>query len=215
MARRRRVGNLLALAVLSVVAERPMHAYEMASVIRARGKDRDMAVKWGSLYTVVHNLDRHGLIEAAGSAREGGRPERTVYRITGAGRAELDDWTRELLSEPEEERPRFEAGLSVMGGLPPDEVTDLLRRRLDVLRREIAARRAELERDRAGLPRLFLLESEYGLAMREAEAEWTRSLLGELAGGSFPGLDQWREFHRTGRLPPDVAGLAERRSVTD
>ncbi|MBB6348261.1 PadR family transcriptional regulator [Nonomuraea muscovyensis] len=215
MTKRRKVGNLLALAVLSALVQRPMHPYEMASVLRARGKDRDMAVKWGSLYTVVHNLDKHGLIEAAQSSREGGRPERTVYRVTDAGRAELEDWTRELLSTPEEEHPRFEAGLSVMAGLAPDEVTTLLRRRLEALETRIAAQRAALDRERAQIPRLFLVESEYALAMREAEAAWTRSLLDELAAGTFPGLEQWRAYHRTGRLAPDVAGLAERGSVTD
>src|SRR2546426_6652917 len=101
MAKRRKVSNLLALAVLGVLVQRPMHPYEMASVLRARGKDQDLPIKWGSLYTVVRNLDKHGLLEAAESARQGGRPERTIYRITEAGRAELVDWTRELVSTPE------------------------------------------------------------------------------------------------------------------
>ncbi|MDR8410074.1 PadR family transcriptional regulator [Nonomuraea sp. 3-1Str] len=215
MAKRRKVGSLLALAVLSVVAQRPMHAYEMASVLRARGKDQDMAIKWGSLYTVVHNLARHGLLREAGSDRQGGRPERTVYEITAEGRAELADWTRELLSDPEEAPRRFEAGLSVMGGLAPEEVTALLRRRLDALERLVAAQREALERDAGDLPRLFVLESEYALAMREAEAAWTRSLLEELAAGTFPRLAEWRAFHGSGHIPQDMAGLAERGAVTD
>ncbi|MBN6056874.1 PadR family transcriptional regulator [Nonomuraea sp. RK-328] len=210
MAKRRKVGSLLALAVLSVVAQRPMHAYEMASVLRSRGKDQDMEIKWGSLYTVVHNLARHGLLREAGSDRQGGRPERTVYEITEEGRAELADWTRELLSDPEETPRRFEAGLSVLAGLPPDEVAALLRLRLDALEGLIAARREALERDSGEIPRLFVLESEYGLAMREAEAAWTRSLLDELAGGTFPRLEEWRAFHGMGLLPADVTELAER-----
>ncbi len=83
----RKVSNMLGLAVLATVVERPMHPYEMATVIRERGKDQDMTLKWGSLYTVVQNLHRHGFIEVVESARHGGRPERTVYRITDAGRA--------------------------------------------------------------------------------------------------------------------------------
>ncbi|GAA2275251.1 PadR family transcriptional regulator [Nonomuraea roseoviolacea subsp. roseoviolacea] len=215
MAKRRKVGSLLALAVLSVVVQRPMHAYEMASVLRARGKDQDMAIKWGSLYTVVHNLAKHGLLREAGSDRQGGRPERTVYEITAEGRAELADWTRELLSDPEEAPRRFEAGLSVMGGLPPEEVTALLRRRLAALDRLTAAQREALERDGGELPRLFVLESEYALAMREAEAAWTRSLLDELTGGTFPRLEEWRAVHGAGRMPADVAELAERGRDTD
>ena len=53
MSKRRKVGNLLGLAVLSAVALKPMHPYEIASVLRERGKDQDIKIKWGSLYTVV------------------------------------------------------------------------------------------------------------------------------------------------------------------
>jgi hypothetical protein len=44
------------------------------------------------------------------------------------------DWTRELLSTPEPEHPKFTAGLSVQMILPPDEVIALLRARLGRLR---------------------------------------------------------------------------------
>lgn len=203
--KRRKVGNLLGLAVLSVLVQRPMHPYEMATVLRARGKDTDMAIKWGSLYTVVRNLDRHGLIEVAGSGREGGRPERTTYRITDAGRAELKDWTRELVATPVREPGKFTAALSVLGALEPAEATALLRARLETLRAEIAGRRAELDRERADLPRLFLIEGEYELAMREAEAAWVAALVGELAGGTFPGQEQWAAYHETGEIPGDLA----------
>ncbi len=64
MVEKRKVANLLALAVLATVVQRPMHRYEMASVMRARGKDRDMNIKWGSLYTVVANLEKNGLLRA-------------------------------------------------------------------------------------------------------------------------------------------------------
>ncbi|MBB5783652.1 PadR family transcriptional regulator [Nonomuraea jabiensis] len=215
MPKRRRVGNLLALAVLTVAGQRPMHPYEMASVLRARGKDQDMPIKWGSLYTVVRNLEKHGLIEAVESGRQGARPERTVYRVTEAGREEADDWTRELLSTPVREPSSFEAGLSVLAGLGPDEVVPLLRQRLELLEQQLQDARQALERDREEVPRLFLLESEYALAMREAETGWVRALLAELASGTFPDLDGWRAFHRTGDLPPEVADIAERGSTAD
>ncbi|MFC5833359.1 PadR family transcriptional regulator [Nonomuraea insulae] len=195
MANRRPVSNLLALAVLTAVVQRPMHPYEMASVLRARGKDQDMPIKWGSLYTVVRNLDKHGFLEAVESGRQGGRPERTVYRITEAGRQEADDWTRELLSTPEREPSAFEAGLSVMGGLGPDEVVPLLRRRLELLEERIAADRQALEEERGQVLRLFLVESEYALAMLEAQAAWVRELLAELTEGTFPDLEGWRAYH--------------------
>jgi DNA-binding PadR family transcriptional regulator len=213
VAKRRKVGNLLALAVLSAVIQRPMHPYEMASVLRERGKDQDMKVKWGSLYTVVGNLEKHGMIAATESVRQGGRPERTVYRITDAGRAELVDWARELLATPEQEPLRFQTALSVMAAIPPDEAADLLRQRLTALTEQITTQRTALAAVGQEIPRLFLVETEYELAIRDAEATWITDLLAELDSGQFPGLDGWRYFHRTGEVPPEQAELARRGST--
>ncbi|MEU5905217.1 PadR family transcriptional regulator [Micromonospora sp. NPDC047527] len=212
MPKRRKVGNLLALAVLSALVQRPMHPYEIATTLRAWGKDQDMEFKWGSFYTVVRNLDKHQLIEAVESVRDSRRPERTVYRITEAGRAELVDWARELVSTPVPEHPRFRAGLSVLAALHPDEATDLLRQRLDLLEGAIRQDRDTLDAHLRDIPRLFLVESEYDLAMRAAEAAWLRALLGELTSGTYPGLDTWRAFHETGEMPAELTELAERTS---
>ncbi|WP_280265795.1 PadR family transcriptional regulator [Nocardia wallacei] len=213
MAKKRKVGNLLALAVLAALVERPMHRYEIAAVLKQRGKERDMDIKWGSLYTVVQNLDKHGFLEVVGSEREGARPERTIYTITPAGRAELEDWTRELLSTPEPEPHRFMAGLSILALLPPDEVVSLLSQRLDGLERTIADLRRELEKA-AAVPRLFLIESEYDIAMLQAEAAWVRSLREELTSATFPGVDLWRQWHAEGMAPAEVVERVERGEFT-
>jgi DNA-binding PadR family transcriptional regulator len=209
MAKRRKVGNMLALAVLSIASIQPMHPYEMATRLRAYGKDQDMPIKWGSLYTVVQNLEKNGYLAVEESNRQGGRPERTVYRVTEAGRAEMLDWIRELIGVPEREFPRFEAGLSVMSALGPDESIELLRVRAGALEKQLAEQRAALDAA-ADVPRIFLIESEYDLAIREAELTWVRALLAEMEGGTLPDLDPWRAFHRSGEMPAEFAELAER-----
>lgn len=210
MAQRRKVNNLLALAVLATVVQQPMHPYEVASVLRERGKDRDMKIKWGSLYTVVANLEKNGLITATENVRQGGRPERTVYAITDAGRTELGDWVRELISTPEPEQTKFQAALSVMAVLSPSEAIALLRRRLEALRKRTGEDRALLDRTGTDVPRLFLIEEEYALAIVEAEAAWVRGVLGELESGSFPGMTMWQAYHDTGELPEQLKEIAEK-----
>ena len=161
MARRRPVNNPLALALLaSLDTGGPTHPYELASTLRS--------VKWGSFYTVVQNLEKYGLIEAVGTDRDGRRPERTTYAVTDDGRAELKDWLRELVAVPETEPPAFEAALSVLGVLPPDEVTALLATRVAALEDDLAARRTT-----GGGP----LAAQYALAMRQAELAWCRRVL--------------------------------------
>ena len=205
MAKRRKVGNLLALAILALLAAgKPMHPYEMASVLRRTGKEHDMKIKWGSLYTVVQNLEKHDLIKATGSDRDGRRPERTSYAITGAGRAELTDWMSELLSVPEPEQSRFVAALSVLGVISPDEVPVLLGQRLQRLEAGIAGMRTAVDEAARTVPWLFLIESDYELAMRQAEADWVRALLAQFAEGTLPGIALWREYHKTGQLPDEL-----------
>jgi DNA-binding PadR family transcriptional regulator len=203
---RRKVGNLLALTLLVQLAERPMYPYEMASVLRERGKDQAIKINWGSLYTVVQNLDKHGFIEAVNVAREGRQPERTTYRITDAGLAEMRDWLRELLAKPEREYSRFEAGLSDCGVLGPDEVIDLLRQRLATLEAANAKTADDLLTWQEQIPRLFLIEGEYRLAMLRAEAEWVRGLIQEITDGTLPDVDAWRRYVETGTLPAEFGG---------
>ena len=212
---KRKVSNLLALAVLATVVERPMHRYEMASLMRARGKDRDMNIKWGSLYTVVANMEKHGLLVPVGVTRQGARPERTVYQITDDGRRELVDWTRDLIADPQTEHTSFTAGLSVLSALAPDDAARLLRQRLDRLTEQLAADADELAMFARDVPRLFLIEDEYRTTMLRAEADWVRSLLDELTDGTFPDLESWRAWHETRTLPPDFADLSRRGAQPD
>src|SRR5262245_30900653 len=185
----------------------PMHPYQMASVLRRTGKEQDSKIKWGSLYTVIQNLEKHGFIAAVSSQREGRRPERTLYGITDAGRAELRDWLRELVAEPEPEFPRFEAALSVLGVLPPDEVTELLEIRQATLDGQIEQGRAALRNEK--VPRIFLIEAEYALAMKEAEAAWVRALREELRTGALEGMAEWRQYHKDGAAPPEWVRMLE------
>ena len=209
MAKRRKVGNLLALYLLSLLAQQPMYPYEMAQTLRSRGKDKNFKINWGSLYTVVNNLEKYGFIEEAGTVREGRQPERTTYQITAQGLAELRDWLAELLSVPEDENSAFVTALSEGGNLPPDQVIRLLTIRLATLDKDNAAHQADLKLWSERLPRILLLEAEYQLAMRLAQATWVRGLLRELVEGTIDGIETWRQIHETGEIPPEFKELDE------
>src|SRR5215468_5203600 len=124
---KRKLSNPLALAVMVLLYERPMHPYEMAATLKERHKEDSIKLRYGSLYTVIDMLLERGLIAPRETSREGKRPERTVYALTPAGLDELRDWMRELLRDPAKEYPQFEGALCLMPVLPPDEVVSLLR----------------------------------------------------------------------------------------
>lgn len=197
MAQRRKVGNLLALAVLSYLIQRPMHPYELGRTLREHGDARSIRFNHGSLYMVFQQLARAGFILELETTRAGQRPERTVYALTGTGRQELRDWLRELVEQPQHEYPQFVAALSLIAALPPDEVIELLRHRL----RHLGEQRAEI-RDLVdttlaqGVHPLFLIEEDYRLALLAAESSFVDRFLEQLTDPETGWARQWAEFHR-------------------
>jgi DNA-binding PadR family transcriptional regulator len=197
VASKRKVSNPLALAVMALLYERPMHPYEMVSLMRERGKHETVRLRYSSLYSVVSALEREGLILPKETVREGKRPERTIYEITDAGREEFLTWLRELLREPVKEYTQFAAGLSFLPGLPPEEAMALLEERVGRLEAETEEMRSRLDhaRERYNLPRLFLVESEHELMLREAELEWVRRIIDDMETGKLGNLAEWRSLH--------------------
>jgi DNA-binding PadR family transcriptional regulator len=194
--RKRKVANPLALAVLALLAERPMHPYEMSTTLRERAKEESIKLNYGSLYSVVESLRRHELIDVQETVREGRRPERTVYAIADLGRRELVDWMSELLSVPVKEFTQFEAALSLMPVLGPGDVRRLLETRLTRLDAEIAGMTGVLDgmRER-GMPYLWAIESDFARALRRAERAFVADLIDKIAAGSLDGVDVWRQAH--------------------
>jgi DNA-binding PadR family transcriptional regulator len=78
--------------VLGVLATGPLHGYAVIEELKARsGGELDLAE--GTVYPVLHRLERRGLLRSAWSQAEGRR--RRVYRLTASGRRELETRTRE------------------------------------------------------------------------------------------------------------------------
>ncbi len=209
MAARNR-SNPLALAVLVCLYERPMHPYEVATTLRQRQKHDSVKLNYGSLYAVVDSLERRSLITPKGTERSGRLPERTVYDLTGAGRIEMHDWLTDLISTPVKDYPEFEAALSFIPALPPDDVVALLDERAQRLEFELAqmgSSRELVEKQR--LPRLFWVEAEFRALLREAELAYVRKLAREIESGTLEGVEWWREVHEHAGepvwLPPTVA----------
>jgi len=211
MAQKSRLGNPLALAVLALLFERPMHPYEMAATLKERRKEDSIKLRYGSLYTVIEGLLARGLIVAKEISRAGKRPERTVYALTAAGLDELRDWMRELLRDPAKEYPQFEGALCLMPVLPPDEAVSLLRQRALQLSGNVWQMEAQLaelaQTDLSALtgkqdlppalagqkfPPLFSVEAEYRLARIKAELAFVNELVRRITEEGWGPVDLWR-----------------------
>jgi DNA-binding PadR family transcriptional regulator len=204
-------ANPLALAVLALLFERPMHPYEMAATLKQRNKDESIKIRYGSLYTVIELLVKRGFIAAMETSREGKRPERTVFALTSSGCDELRAWMQDLLRQPLKEYPQFAAGLSLMPVLTPEEAVALLRQRAlhltaevtrieahlaAVLQQEVPITPDELPPLLVGkkFPPLFVIEAEYALALMRAELAFVNELVRRITEEGWGPVELWREL---------------------
>ncbi len=112
--------DLPGLTVLALLLTGPRHTYEMHRMMIDTHKDFVTGLP-RSMYHAVERLLRDQLIRVVGTARNGTRPERTVYELTAAGRGELTARVRRLLEQPDPDATLLVAALSFIGCLPPVE----------------------------------------------------------------------------------------------
>ena len=191
----KRPANALPLAVLTLLFEKPMHPYEMSTTLRQRSKEESIRLNYGSLYAVVESLRKKGLIVAGETTREGNRPERTVYELTDEGASAMHEWLSEMLRDPSPQFTDFEAALSLMGAIPPDEALALLRLRLKALRISSSQYEGVRSSIPQGFPALFLVEGDYAEALRQAEIAFVEKLVADLDKDRLGGMDVWRRIH--------------------
>lgn len=181
----------IALAILAMLFEAPMHPYRMQRLIKERGKDEVINVaQRASLYQTIQRLDRDGLISAQQTIRDDKRPERTVYEITERGRVIVVEWMREILSTPAMEYPEFPAAVSFLPLLSPEDVLRQLELRAKAMEAELR-RTDDLLKQAAPIPRLFLLETEYLRAVQAAELSWVNGVVEDLRAGRLTWSEAW------------------------
>jgi DNA-binding PadR family transcriptional regulator len=174
----------LAMAVLELLLEKPMHPYEIAQVLRARNIEARANVKTGSLYHAVERLEAAGHIEVVDTQREGRRPERTVYGVTEAGRDAFVERAKAMLGTIVPDFPEYVSGLSALNELDREDVLAELRTRALRLRAEDAAGQVIMENLAAKpLPAIYWLDVRFIAARRAFELAWTNQLIEDITTG--------------------------------
>jgi PadR family transcriptional regulator PadR len=76
------------LLILSLLARRPMHGYELSKLIEARSSGT-VRFKAASLYPLLYRLEQRGWIQGRWVEKAGQR-RRRHYRVTADGQKRLD-----------------------------------------------------------------------------------------------------------------------------
>jgi DNA-binding PadR family transcriptional regulator len=174
----------LALAILGLLENGPLHPYGIQRLIKQWGKDQVVNVgQRTSLYRMIVRLEEAGLIGIDATERDERYPERTTYHLTEAGRTACREWLADILTTPRNEFPEFPAALSFVMLLTPETAGEVLQERRKRLKQRLADFDTELKTD--GVPRWALLETEYQKAITEAEVAWIETIVDDLHEGSL------------------------------
>lgn len=168
------------LVLLSLLKEKPRHAYEIEQVIEERNMRYWTEIGFSSIYRVLSKLEDKGLLRGEVQPPEGRGPARKVYHLTQAGE---DAWQQDALANlanPARKYSSFLLGLDNLCALPPEQALQAMRTYLadqqavhDGLAKEV---------DQHSLKDDFFIHLffDYMLCQMSAEIEWLQENIPQL-----------------------------------
>lgn len=171
--------------LLALLAEAPSHGYQLKSAFERRTGNQWL-LNIGQVYTTIQRLEHKGLVEALPSPA--GDDDRREYRITEAGRAELEAWFASpvVLDEPTRDELTIKVLLATAAG--SIDLTGLLQRQRRASIEQLQAytqrkAQADPERDVA-----FLILLDALIFRSEAEIRWLDACDARLRALGLAGL---------------------------
>lgn len=167
------------LAILTLIAEKSRHGYEIEQIIEERGMREWTEIGFSSIYYLLKKLEEKGLIEGRMERQAGRGPARKVYRITDSGIEARRAGVFEALSMPQRAYPLIQLGLASLPGVSRSEALAALRRYRDNLTdrlEHVKNRRDESQ----PLPYFVEAMFSHSITMIEAERRWTDKFMNQL-----------------------------------
>jgi DNA-binding PadR family transcriptional regulator len=155
--------------LLALLAEAPSHGYQLKSAFERRTANQWL-LNIGQVYTTIQRLEQKGLVEFVSAPSPD--DDRREYRITNAGRTELESWFASpvVLDEPTRDELTIKVLLATAAGSV--DVSGLLQRQR---RASIEQLQAYTQRKAAADPErdvAFLILLDALIFRTEAEIRW-------------------------------------------
>lgn len=121
------------LIILGLLKNKPMHGYEIQTIIQVSRVDQWANVLSGSIYYALNKMEEEGIIETVKEERTGARI-RKIYGITAKGEEEYVNLLKDHLHTPPHSlKSDFMVSLAMISQLPKDEAITLLKSNLSQL----------------------------------------------------------------------------------
>lgn len=189
-------GEITRLTLLGMLAARPMYGYELRQQMKLYDMEHWVDIRPGSIYSALPRMATDGLLEVTDVSQKGNRPQKTVYGVTEAGRAELIRLLRAAWAKPAGMAQPVDVALFFIWLLPPEEVAASLEDRIAALDGVLAqiAHNQKVSFDAiatAGAkvpPQYVEMMTDlfaHSLQMATTEKEWSQHTLERVASGVF------------------------------
>ncbi len=169
------------LVILGLLRERPLHGYEIKHIIEDHMGDWT-SIAFGSIYFALRKLADQGLLKIEATEQQGGRPSRTVYGVTDAGRTEFLRLLRALWGGVKRETYTIDLGLFFMDALPESEIVSFLQQRVEELEKSLAYLQVHRNDQLANphVPARARWIFDHSTSHLQAELAWTQTVLSEV-----------------------------------
>ncbi len=165
------------LVILTLIAERPQHGYQIEQVIEEREMRQWTELGFSSIYYILNKLEGQGYIEGKVEQAAGRGPARKVYTITQSGFQACQEGILKSLAEPPRPESMFLLGLANLPAVPQEEALPALRAYADHLaeRLEHLKQRGQIGAD--SFPTHVAAMFDFSLKMIQAELAWVKQFI--------------------------------------
>jgi DNA-binding PadR family transcriptional regulator len=171
------------IVVLSLIAEKPRHGYDLEREIDERGMREWTEIGFSSIYYLLNKLQNDGMLQSQLQPADGKGPARKVYQLTPAGRAALIEAALASLSVPHKFSSPFLVGLANYPLLDRNQLLAAiegyaghLKSRLDHMRQREEAQKP--------LPGFVEAMFSYSRVLVETELDWMQRFIAQVEAGN-------------------------------
>lgn len=168
------------LAILSLIAERPRHGYEIEQVIQERGMRDWTEIGFSSIYYLLKKLEKAGWVNSQLEPENEQGPARRVYAITDEGRGVWYEATLDVLTNPRPVYDPFQLGLANLPGVTPQEAIRALSQYRDQMRARLDYVKGQWERSGSPPPDNVNAMFDLSVTIISAELAWLEQFVQQL-----------------------------------
>src|SRR5262245_12049788 len=161
------------LLVLGLVAEMPRHGYELEQVIEQRGMRAWTQIGFSSIYFVLGQLEKKGLVKAGTPATAKAQKR---YTMTRTGKKTLVHETRTAPTTVTPTSSSLLMGMIHWSVLTRDQALDALQTRQEAVAKELQ-RLENIHFEQQPLPDSVDAMFDFSIGQLKAEAEWIAKTL--------------------------------------